>query len=85
MHKQYPAAPGAPFSFAAAGYRTCMSDDKQNIQGVPNGERSTDADTASGGAPEETGNGDEHTSAKDVDPDSGTDENGDPVDNPSGG
>lgn len=40
----------------------------QNTQGVPDGD--TDADTASGGAPE---------------PPDTTDENGRPLDNPSGG
>jgi len=62
-----------------------MSDDKQNTQGVPEGERSTEADTASGGAPEESGDNGQQTSAGEVDPDSGTDEDGQPIDNPSGG
>jgi|GEM_PF-2537896 len=43
--------------------------DGQNTQGTP--DQATEADSASGGAPEE--------------PDLTTDENGRPVDNPSGG
>jgi hypothetical protein len=57
-------------------------DDEQNTQGAPNS-GDTEADTASGGAPDESGDGGKP--AEKVDPDSGTDENGEPVDNPSGG
>ncbi|GAA4173799.1 hypothetical protein GCM10022287_16720 [Gryllotalpicola koreensis] len=55
-----------------------LNDDKHNTQGVPSEDGSSDADTASGGAPDENRH-------KDVDPDTGTDENDAPVENPSGG
>lgn len=67
------------------GYPTRVSDEKHNTQGIPNGERQTEADTASGGAPEESGEGQTGQQSSKVDPDSGTDENGEPVENPSGG
>lgn len=52
-------------------------DDQHNTTGIPNGERSDEqADTSSGGAPD---NPDE------VNPESGTNADGEPIDNPSGG
>ncbi|GAA4188366.1 hypothetical protein GCM10022288_14650 [Gryllotalpicola kribbensis] len=59
-------------------YNEQNSDDDQNIQGAPNS-GSTDADTASGGSPDSGANPDK------VDPDTGTDEDDQPVENPSGG
>ncbi|MFT4211123.1 MAG: hypothetical protein QM626_04555 [Microbacterium sp.] len=50
------------------------TDSGQNTHGTPDGDQ--DADTASGGAPEPRGTPDENDT---------TDENGRPVDNPSGG
>jgi hypothetical protein len=79
------------------GYRPRMSDDKhtsehpdddgqQNIQGAPNS-GSADADTASGGAPDDSDEdaGDDRAPAEQVDPDTGTDQDDKPIDNPSGG
>lgn len=51
-------------------------DEQHNTQGTPN-QGSTEADTASGGAPDD----DEQS----VDPNSGSEEDGTPVENPSGG
>jgi hypothetical protein len=64
------------------GYRRVVSDHEErddeqyNTQGAPN-HGSTEADTASGGAPEDPDQG--------IDPDTGTDDDGAPVENPSGG
>jgi hypothetical protein len=58
------------------------NDEKHNTQGVPSEDGSSDADTASGGAPDE---GSDKKPRTNVDPDTGTDENGAPVENPSGG
>jgi hypothetical protein len=58
-------------------------DEGQNTQGAPNS-GSEEADTASGGAPGESGQSSGQP-AQNVDPDSGTDENGEPIENPSGG
>ena len=54
-----------------------MADDKHNIQGTPDGD--VEADTASGGAPD-----DSDQSETTAEPET-TDEDDHPVDNPSGG
>lgn len=61
------------------------SDEKHNTQGVPSEDGSSEPDTASGGSPDESGSGDARKEADRVDPETGTDEHGSPIENPSGG
>lgn len=63
-----------------------MSDPKKNTHGTPGPDE--EADTASGGAPEDPGTSEDPGTGKDTDEileDQTTDEDGKPLENPSGG
>ncbi len=63
-----------------------MSDPKKNTHGTPGPDE--EADTASGGAPEDPDTSEDPGSGKDTDEileDQTTDEDGKPLENPSGG